>query len=68
MYRDIDQSTLHDTTSVLSATQNKDYYKKNRLTAVYKEYDPITGDLLEEGEFRNGVDVGLWKVIDEDGD
>jgi len=38
------------------------------LTGVYREVDPVTGEVVEEGEFRNGQETGLWKVRDEDGD
>lgn len=47
MFRDFDQSTRHETSSVMSATHNKDYYKKNMISAIYKEYDPITGEIVE---------------------
>lgn len=56
MFRDFDQSTIHDTSSVVSASnrRDKEYYKKNKLTGPYREVDPITGDIVEEGEFWNG--------------
>ncbi len=46
MCRDVDQSTIHDTNSVMSAVQNKEYYRRNKLSGPYKEYDPITGELI----------------------
>lgn len=56
MFRDFDESTIHDSSSVVSASnsRNKDYYKKNKLTGAYRETDPITGEVVEEGEFFNG--------------
>ncbi len=38
MFRDFDQSTSHDTSSIISAnnTHNKDYYKQNKLSGIYK--------------------------------
>lgn len=70
MFRDFDESTIHDSSSVISASnaQNKEYYKKNKLTGAYREIDPITGEIVEEGEFFNGKETGLWKVRDQDGD
>lgn len=65
---DMSQSTIHNTSSVASTVRNKDYFKAHKLSGIYRDYDRLTGDLIEEGEFRNGVEVGLWKVIDEDGD
>lgn len=38
------------------------------LTGVYREVDPVTGDVVEEGQFIYGKETGLWKVRDEDGD
>lgn len=66
MFRDFDQSTIHDTSSVVSASnrRDKEYYKKNKLTGQYREVDPITGEIVEEGEFWNGKETGLWKVRD----
>lgn len=56
MFRDFDESTIHDSSSVVSASnaRNKEYYKKNKLTGAYRETDPITGEVVEEGEFFNG--------------
>lgn len=70
MFRDFDESTIHDSSSVISRSdrRTKDHYKKNKLSGKYVETDPITGEVIEEGEFFNGVETGLWKVIDQDGD
>ncbi len=46
MFRDFDQSTIHDTSSVASTVRNKDYYRNNRITGDYKEYDRLTGELV----------------------
>jgi len=52
------------------AEQNlaKEIYREKTQTGVYKYFDPITGKLKEEGRFKNGEEVGIWKTIDDDGD
>lgn len=48
--------------------KSKKYFKDNKLSGLYQDFDPYTGKLKEEGRFQNGVESGLWKVIDADGD
>ena len=48
--------------------KTKKYFKDNKLSGLYQDFDPYTGKLKEEGRFENGVETGKWKVIDQDGD
>lgn len=43
MYNDFDRSTVNDTQSIASTVRNKNYYRDNRITGLYKDYDLISG-------------------------
>jgi antitoxin component YwqK of YwqJK toxin-antitoxin module len=48
--------------------KSKKYFKDNKLSGLFQDFDPYTGKLKEEGKFENGMEVGRWRVIDGDGD
>ena len=48
--------------------KTKKEFKDQKLTGLFQRCHPQTGEIKEEGKFRNGQEVGLWKEIDDDGD
>lgn len=47
---------------------SKRYFRDNKLSGLYQDFDPYTGKLKEEGQFEMGLETGHWIVIDADGD
>ena len=35
--------------------KSKKYFKDNKLTGLYQEFDSYTGKLKEEGQFKDGL-------------
>lgn len=46
MYVDYDRSTVNDTRSIASTVRNKNYYRDNKISGLYKDYDPISGEVI----------------------
>ena len=47
--------------------KSKEEFVSKKLSGLYKKIDP-SGKIRQEGRFQNGIEVGLWKVYDQDGD
>jgi len=53
-----------DKDSISSDFKTKKYFRENKLSGLYQEFDPFTDQIKEEGYFQNGIETGKWRVID----
>ena len=54
--------------TIWAQNYTKEEFRKKKMSGVFQYKDPRTGRVTEEGKFENGVEVGLWKEYDQDGD
>jgi hypothetical protein len=48
-------SNFGNTPTPATNIRSKKYFKDNKITGLYRNVDPKTGKLTEEGNFRDGV-------------
>lgn len=54
--------------SLPPTAKSKEDFKNSRASGLYQRFHPETGRLQEQGTFQQGVEIGIWKEIDPDGD